>query len=375
MTKKEQEKFIECLELMQGEEGLEFDNLHFTWYPALRANKDLNVANTERKDGKTNANYCLINYNGKKYGGKTSFIRRSQTEAFEAADSFLDELSKFRIYAKIADYIKIKNKKSRKELIFFYNDENGDYHEVVLGYFLDLKTACRKKSIAYNCNFIIFDEFLPEDRKFLENEDVKFASLLNTIMRDITRPNKVFLTSNVGSYVNPYYTMFDIHVKDGEFTGKTKDGSISFWMEIGGKNPLLKDIDAESLGDRITRQTSYAKIAIDNKFIDSTAAVEKVKDFKIKPSFTVYVEDNKAFTVSYIKQGEGYCAMYIEKKRDTLPKNKIISCNIETALKKDIKYHNKKSSFFSTIKTNIENGNVVFETLELKYLLFELLEL
>ena len=375
MRKFIQEQFIKALEEMKGEEGLELDNLHFSWYEAYRANRDINAVNTERKDGKTVADYDAIIYNAKKNGGRTSFIRRSQTEAFEAADSFIDEMSKFKLYAKCGNYFKIKSDRSRKKLIFCCEDEHKEPHEEIIAFFIDLKTACKKKSVAYNCNWAIMDEFLPEDRKFLEDEDVKFASLMNTILRDRERNNKLFLTSNVGSYENPYYKMFGIVPKEGVSTGKTEDGKLTYWLKIGQKNPLLKDVDAKSLGDRITLQTSYAKIAIDNKFIDSTAAVAKVKDFKIKPSFTVYVDDDKVFTVSYIKQGDGYSAMYIEKKRDSLPKNKIISCNIETALKKDIKYHNKKSSFFSTIKTNIENGNVVFETLELKYLLFELLEL
>ena len=76
-----------------------------------------------------------------------------------------------------------------------------------LGYAVSLTAAQSLKSVNFNrVKNIIFDEFISEDGRYLNNEILKFLSLIETIarMRDV----RIFMLANSCSISNAYFLEF-----------------------------------------------------------------------------------------------------------------------------------------------------------------------
>lgn len=78
-----------------------------------------------------------------------------------------------------------------------------------LGYAVSLTAAQSLKSVNFNrVKNIIFDEFISEDGRYLNNEILKFLSLIETIAR--LRDVRIFMLANSCSISNPYFLEFDL---------------------------------------------------------------------------------------------------------------------------------------------------------------------
>lgn len=75
-----------------------------------------------------------------------------------------------------------------------------------------LSTPGKFKSTSFgeDCTRIIFDEFVPDDGRYLENEYELLTTFISTVNRNRPSGLKVYMIGNMVSVDNPYFEYFDI---------------------------------------------------------------------------------------------------------------------------------------------------------------------
>lgn len=100
----------------------------------------------------------------------------------------------------------------RKSIYLSNIDENGKVkHGQKIGYCHSLSGAEHYKSLAFpDVNYIIYEEVVSQDGRYLFNEPSKLQQYVSTIFRH--RKGKVILIGNTISRICPYYNEWDLKV-------------------------------------------------------------------------------------------------------------------------------------------------------------------
>lgn len=97
---------------------------------------------------------------------------------------------------------------------FVWRDDKGkitDKKKFMKTAALSTPTKFKSMSFGEDCTRIIFDEFVPDDGRYLENEYELLTTFISTVNRN--RPTgglKVYMIGNMVSVDNPYFEFFDI---------------------------------------------------------------------------------------------------------------------------------------------------------------------
>lgn len=250
--------------------------------------------------------------------------------------------------------------------------------EDIAGFGFILSTASNKKSISYpKVTTLIFDEFLLDkgNQIYLADEPIKLLNLYETVARPGTdHPRCVlFMLANALSITNPYFLFWDLKMpkkcdKNGKFIWKHPTRPI-----------LVEDVKNEKFIDRkkntefgaLIKDTKYADYSIDNKFLlDSDTFVEK------KGKNARYY-----FTFIYKAKSYGVWADFTEGKMwvsEDIDPSYILIYSLT------LKDHQPNTMFLKTknkqghFKTFIENykiGNVYFESINIKNICYEVIQM
>ena len=191
-------------------------------------------------------------------------------------------------------------------------------------YMVPLSTAARIKSVNFSdVDIILFDEFIPNDMRFLggaNNYHYEVNACLNlyqTVARGKDKPIrdnvKFIFLANAVSMANPYFSFFDIDKKlyaDTKFLkGK------GYIVEQNRNESIAQEIEDSQFGSLI-EGTTYAKYALDNKFLlDSDEFIEKMSGSC--QYFCTIIFDNKKFGVFRDRKSD---IIYItERYNDSCP--------------------------------------------------------
>lgn len=164
----------------------------------------------ERGNGKSfSFKYKMIKYH-LKTGKCCCYVRRTKTELEGVMVQIFDDM-----YEHFPEH----------EFTFEGSSKTGYYYAIdgkPFCYLFALSTAGQLRGVAYpNIDMMFFDEYVPEDLKFLKNENVKITSLMSTIFRD--RPNyRVHFASNSVSYVCPLLDIYGIQPRSNQRFWKKK---------------------------------------------------------------------------------------------------------------------------------------------------------
>lgn len=258
------------------------------------------------------------------------------------------------------------------------NDKEKWTEKDIAGYGFQLSTANNKKSISYpNITTLIFDEFLLEEgnQRYLKNEPEKLLNLYETIARPGTNHPRVvvFMLANAISITNPYFLYWNLKMP----TKKDKNGKY-IW-----KHPtrpiLVEDVRNEGFIDRkrntefgaLVDGTSYADYSIENKFLlDDDKFIEK-KSAKAKYYFT-FIYSNRNYGV-WLDMSEGkmwvsedvdpsYLLKYTLTIKDHQPNTMFLK-------------NRKKAGHFNYFIENYKQGNVYFESMNVKNICYEVIKM
>lgn len=209
--------------------------------------------------------------NGKTYAGKEKmiklwlnkkkksiYVRRREAEMDKVKDTLFEDIQKN--YPNIE--IKVKGYQA------FIDGE-------LFCYMIPLSVAKNYRSASFpDVDFIFFDEYIPEDLKFLPDEMSKIYSLISTVFR-LRRPN-MFFSTNAVSYVNPIFEEFNIQPKPTDnfipvkvYNPSTKKHFISFVVELTKESDYRNVVNATDFAV-MTKNTSYGAYAMNNDVLFDT---------------------------------------------------------------------------------------------------------
>ena len=222
------------------------------WYnktPLMSRNGFINFVLGARGTGKT---YCFKKWALEK-PMQTVWVRRYQEDIDDLQDKFMGDL----IGTGVID-------PEEHDIVCEAGKLSID-GEVKI-YFVALNTAPRKKSQSYHMvDAIIYDEVfeMKGGRRYLTNEVEKFLELIETVNRlrlDGRKEVRCFLLANKTTFVNPYFTYWNILPFTERF--KTfKDGLI---VVENYENKDFVEAKKQTKFGKLISGTSYGEYAIDN---------------------------------------------------------------------------------------------------------------
>lgn len=156
-----------------------------------------------RRIGKTQFFIHLACHLFQKYGITTLWIRTKLVETQMLGDNFLMDAKKLGWCPETWDV--------RSDGI--YTDDTKDAERVM--YFASLSTFSNARGRTYDAKLIVYDEFMPEDKKYTgcKNPATALLSLTRSVFSN--DPNaRVFCLSNSISCINPFYAKYRVYPKD-----------------------------------------------------------------------------------------------------------------------------------------------------------------
>lgn len=227
------------------------------WYTPNRLfsyNAFINFVMSPRGNGKTYSCKKYIVNNFKKKGKQTVFVRRTQVEIDNVKQKFWDNMS-----------LEFPNYE------FSIEGNIGLIDGEVAVHFIALSTSLNRKSDEFpHVNFIAFDEYIITKttyNRYLKNEMIILLDLFETVFRTRT-DGKVLLMANSVSFVNPFFSFFDIFPDKTKRFTKWKNGLIC--LEYFTSSAFIENKKQTPFG-QLVDGTLYSQYAIDGEVLEDTS--------------------------------------------------------------------------------------------------------
>lgn len=302
---------------------------------------------------------------GKTYGAKKYAVNHflKTGKQFVYIRRYTKELNKLKQF--FADLIKenefpdIKLEVKGKQ--FFINNK-------LAGYALALSTAKIEKSNSFpDVDFIVFDEFILDKGtyRYLPDEVTNFLECYETIARK-RNDVRAFFLSNAITVTNPYFLYFNI--------------KLPYNNTIACKNDILIELvqnadfiaaKKETRFGKLIQDTDYGRYSIDNSFLrDNKTFIEK-KTGQCNFCFQLIYKGVKIGIWTNWELGKIFCSYDVDE-----------NFNIKFAITKEDFQPNtlllsalKKNSAFKSFIQNYSLGNVYYENIHIKNLIYDIVKL
>lgn len=248
----------------------------------------------------------------------------------------------------------------------------------ICGYGFTLSTANNKKSISYpDITMLIYDEFLLDkgNQRYIPNEPEKLLNLYETIARPGTGHPRVvlFLLANAISITNPYFLYWHLKMptradKNGKYIWKHPSRPI---LVEDVRNEKFIDVKKNTEFGKLVAGTTYADYSIENKFLlDDDTFIEK-KGAKARYYFTFIYKERKFGVWADLNEGKlwvsedtdpSFILVYSLTLKDHQPNTMFLKGQ-------------GRSGHFKTFIENYKMGNVYFESINIKNMCYEILQM
>lgn len=203
--------------------------------------------------------YCIKQFLTK--GRQFVYLRRNKVDLDMSIPVWWDDIShEFTGYGIVTE----KNRFYIGEL----DDEGKLVGKTCCGYYYSMAQAGKLKSMPLErVDIIFFDEFLPEDGRYLHPgnpyyEPEMLLSIYMTVARgykQVVRPEVKFVcVANMISIYNPYFSLFNV-----DLTGRRKHKINGVYAEIVTNDSVSAEIRKTQIG-KILETTGYGAYALDN---------------------------------------------------------------------------------------------------------------
>jgi hypothetical protein len=335
---------------------------------------------------------CLFNFIVGNRGGGKSFGAKEW-----AIDNFLKSGEQFGYIRRYKDDLKTPMEQFFKDIEYKYPDyefkTDSKYfyarlkpanpkdkwtEKDICGYGFVLSTANNKKSISYpNITTLIFDEFLIEKghQIYLYDEVGKLLNLYETVARPGSGHPRVvlFMLANAISITNPYFLYWKLRMptkqdKNGKYIWKHPNKSI---LVEDVRNEKFIDAKRSTEFGQLVEGTKYAEYSIDNKFLlDDDTFVEK-KSGKARYFFT-FIYKGKSYGVwGDLNDGKLWVSEDIDP---SCPLKFSITMKDHQPNTMLLKSKSKRGHFKMFIE-NYKAGNVYFESINIKNITYEVIQM
>lgn len=323
------------------------------WNPdkILSYNCCFNIVESQRGGGKTVGilNYCLNNFI--KRDQQFIYFRRYEKDLELVRKVMFDDLVSLGV--REAENVRVDGR------YIIYNDMGMDKnnrfdtsHDRVMGICISFADFSRLKSMPLpKAKTFIFEEYIPEDGRYIANEMFKLMGMYESIDRSRDRLN-MFLLGNHISDNNPYYEFFGVTPqKDSRFTHiKSKSCVIERYYSEG-----IVDKRAKTRFGSLISDTQYGAFIDGKGTMDDARFVERINEPNMKELFNlnghgvferqnedIYIRTRKNSGPNYVLSPDGAGSGVIATKK-----------------------------LLSMIAMQIRFGTLRFETLALKFELYE----
>ena len=248
----------------------------------------------------------------------------------------------------------------------------------IAGYGFTLSTASNKKSIAFpNITTLIFDEFLIDkgNQIYLPDEPIKLLNLYETVARPGTGHKRVvmFMLANALTITNPYFLFWGLRMptkqdKNGKYIWKHPSRPI---LVEDVRNEKFIDAKRNTEFGALIEGTKYADYSINNKFLlDDSVFVEK-KSGKARYYFTFIYKEHKLGVWVDFNEGK----MWVSKDVD--PSFLLVYTLTLKDHQPNTMFLKSKSNagHFKTFIENYKLGNVRFESIDIKNITYEVIQM
>lgn len=339
----------------------------------LTHNMLINVIVGNRGGGKTYGakQWSIDNFikNKEQFG----YIRRYKDDLKEPMSRFFDDIAD-----KYPDY-EFKTDSKHFYIRLKPHDEKEKWTEKdIAGFGFVLSTASNKKSISYpNVTTLIFDEFLLDKGNvtYLQDEPGKLLNLYETVARPGTDHPRVvlFMLANALSITNPYFLYWDLKMPTKQ------DGNGKYIWKHPKRPILVEDVRNEKFIDskkntefgKLIEGTRYAEYSIDNKFLldDNTFVEKKSANARYFFTFTyrggtygVWRDDSESRLYVSEDIDPSYPLTYAITIKDHQPNTMLVQSL-------------SKQGHLKAFIENYKEGNVYFESINIKNIAYEVLKL
>ena len=312
----------------------------------------------------------FINSNGKEQFG---YIRRYKDDLKEPMIQFFKDIEymypdyEFKVDSK---YFYIRLKPANKDEKWTEKD--------IAGYGFTLSTASNKKSISYpRVTTLIYDEFLIDkgNQQYLADEPIKLLNLYETVARPGTDHPRVvlFMLANALTITNPYFLFWNLKMP----TKQDKNGK---WVWKHPTRPILvEDVRNEAFIDRkkntefgrLVDGTKYADYSINNKFLLDDDTFLGKRSPKARYYFTfIYKNHTLGVWVDFI-EGKMYVSNDVDPQYPLMYSLTLKDHKPNTMFLKN----KNKAGHFKKFLEAYQQGNVVFETMNIKNITYEVIQM
>lgn len=242
------------------------------------------------------------------------------------------------------------------------------------GYFGTLSKAKIEKSVPYpKVNKIIFDEFIL-DRKsvyhYLNDEVIQFLEYYETVSRmRFENEVRVFFLSNAITITNPYFLYFSIVPDTEKMRNKIQRFGKDILVELVMNKEFI-DMKKKTRFGSLIAGTKYGSYAIENEFLRDDSTFVGKKTGTAKYHFTMKY-NGKDYGV-WIDHTTG--KYYVSNDVDYYCKV-VFSITMEDHSVNTMLVKGKTSNILKNFTNNYKLGNVIFETQNIKNVVYEIIRL
>lgn len=328
------------------------DSIYYSSNKLFSHQSPFNFVMGERGNGKSYDAKKRMIKNFLNKGEQSIYIRRRRTDIDEVKEFFFDDI-----------------KEEFPDDEFMIKGSIGYINGEIAIHFVALSTSLKKKSSPFpKVTLLVFDEYIEPSFKFpnyLKNDMYFLLELISTVVRK--RDNwKLILIGNSISYVNPFFSYYDIRITDNDkqFHRVMKDeetGHYLITVELTETPEYREEFSKTNLA-KLTRGTAYGDYSMSGK------AYEDRSDFIQPERSGLYL-----YMATILYKGQmlgiwmqGSDQIYIDEKVDK-------SCTYKySILDEDLREgfvsakSENKSWRLKNIKKGYHEGKVFFSTQEVK---------
>lgn len=238
----------------------------------------------------------------------------------------------------------------------------------ICGYYVTLSLELTYKSVPFPLvDKIIFDEFLiarNSPLKYLADDVFAFLSLMDTVFRDRENVRGAYLLANNMSFINPYFTEFNIKPFNGRFM-VTDDFLVEYVTNEVYVNERLK-----TRFGKLIDKTRYGDYALRNKAIETD---DKFVMPRPKNSVFMYGVIYNTIKIGFwLDKRNGY--LFADTKIDESSK-RIYALTREDNTPNVYYLRNYKNTMLDDLPYFFENGLLYFNDEYIKTAVFDILQM
>ena len=325
-----------------------------------REQPEIYISDGNRTAGKTTYFNRLLVNKFKKTGSQFALICRYKYELVGVSDRFFNDIKGLFFQN---DQMTEKKMENNYTILFLNN--------AICGYALPLSGFRYIKEHSHLFNSIdrmLFDEFQPEDGRYLPAEVDKLRSIHTSVARgkgELVRYVPLYMVSNSVDLLNPYYLSFGISERLKEDTNLLRGEG---WVMEHVYNKAAAEAQASSAFNRAFGSDRYAEYLTSRKYLNNSAA------------FVENLNGENTLICNFISYGEYYAIRLYQKEQFFYVSENPDKTRLTYALTaldhfKGSVLLNNKMPIYRTVREAFNLGRIRFKNQKCKHALFTFLSI